>query len=199
MAVEGKPTIVDNGTTAKGMTVSKGYPGKPEADDYIVGEHYSNILVATGGVIPAGLRLGIKNTMRPTKETPASLLRWDISATGGVRLEPGGVYAFLLCFDEPATDRGLPFDNWDYLNDRTATGQQKLTGPYPGGHRLRREGRIELPWTQPEKIFAVDDRTNAHFPERRARFSMQPGTWGRPDVDTYADLTFWLEAHPITE
>lgn len=69
---------------------------------------------------------------------------------------------------------------------------------YLAGHRLRREGRVELPWTQPEKIFVTDDKTNAHFPERQARFSMQPGTWGRPDVDTYSDLTFWIEATHVT-
>ena len=193
MAVKGTPRIDNNGTTKKGMTVSKGYPGRPEADDFVIGETYSNVLVATGGIIPHGIKLGERNTMRPTTKTPASLLRWDISATGGVTLESGKVYAFLLCFDEPASNRGLPFDNWDYLNDRNSTPNQRQTGPYPGGHRLRREGRVELPWTQPEKVFVDDDKANANFPKRHKRFAMQPGTWGRPDVDTYSDLVFWLE------
>jgi hypothetical protein len=32
---------------------------------------------------------------------------------------------------------------------------------------------------------------------RRERLGQQPSTWGRPDVDTYRDLVFWIEGDNV--
>lgn len=75
MKVAGEPTINDNGTTSG--TVSKAYPNRPEADDYITGESYEHLMLARGGGLPKKLNLGgpvasdplkTNNTTKPTSE-----------------------------------------------------------------------------------------------------------------------------------
>jgi hypothetical protein len=190
LEVRGTPRLDDNGTTEPGLTVSKGYPGVPLADDFIRGETYQPLLAATGGHLPATFTLGEGNTHEPTAESAGTLLRFTLPPAARLRLEPGRVYAFLFGFAEPAPARALPLDNWDYLNLPGTDEALLRTGPYAGGHALRREGAIEAPYDHLEAAFT--DEAAGRFPAFQDRLRQQPSTWGRPDVDTYRDLVFWL-------
>ena len=200
MRVSGTPQVNDNGTTSG--TVSNGYPGEPRADDYITGETYEHVIVARGGFLPARLELGgpvsgdpmkTFNTKSPTKLSRGTMLRFDLLGDAEIVLRPGAKYAFLFMFDEPAASRALPLDNWDNLD---------TMGPYVGGHAIRREGSIEHPWTRPYEVFngvdALSKKRTSELPaDWESRLRMQPSTWGRPDVDTYRDLLFYLEGKPV--
>jgi hypothetical protein len=192
--VSGTPVVNDNGTTGDVLT-SKSYPHaatRAQADDYITGESYTTLLVASGGKLPADFQMGNGNSEGPEAESTGSLLRFDLTKTGGVVLRPGKRYAFILGFEKAGPTMALPVDNWDYLNTPGATPEQVRTGAYADGHALRREGRVPAPWKNLDKAFS-DDPTWARFADKREeRFAQEPGTWGRPDVDTYRDLVFWI-------
>lgn len=204
--VTGTPVINNNGT--RGATiVSKAYNNKATsamADDYITGETYTSLTVARGGVLPEALAVGESNTVSPTAESKGSYLRWDLTGADEIVLEPDSVYAFLVLFDVPGDNvRGLPLDNWDYLNQVGVPMEQVITGPYAKGHAIRRAGRIDKPWETPEKLrmafngMEADNSASAFPANFSARTALTPGTWGRPDVDTYRDLVFFIEADPI--
>lgn len=194
MKVSGEPAINDNGTTAG--TVSNAYPNRPEADDYVTGETYGHLIVARGGVLPKRLALGgpvpgdtmkTYNTTRPTKLSTGTLLRFDLLGDAEIELTPGRRYAFLILFDEPAPSRALPLDNWDKVG---------VGGGYEGGHAIRREGSLAPPWEHLPQVFngAGEDRSASELPsDWETRLRQQPTTWGRPDVDTYRDLLFYVE------
>jgi len=196
MVVSGTPRINDNGTTSG--TVSKAYPNDARADDYITGETYEHLMIARGGILPEQLTLGgpvlndpLKtfNTTKPTKQSTGTLLRFDLLGDAEIALQPKRRYAFLVMFDEPAASRALPLDNWDNF---------ETMGAYAGGHAIRREGSVEHPWKHPYKVFrGGDDAESRHASELpsewHTRLNMQPSTWGRPDVDTYRDLLFYIE------
>lgn len=195
--VTGEAVLHDNGTNAPGLTVSKGYPGNPLADDYLTGETYTHLAVARGGALPQELRTGGGNTGQPTAESDGTVLGFTVA--DGPVLQPGQRYAFLVMLDEPDAARALPLDNWDFINIRRATPEQLRSGPYAGGHAIRREGSMHTPWQDP---LAFDQgeagRAAAAFPaEFASRLAVPPGTWGRPDVDTWRDLVFWIEGEPI--
>ncbi len=196
LAVAGKPVVHDNGTTAPGLTVSRGYPGVPEADDYITGETYASLLTVGGGVLPAGLRAGETDPKGPVEHSSGTLLRFEIPAAHRIVLYPGRTYAFMVGFEEPGAERSLALDNYDYLNLRDAPAVLERTGPYPGGHAIRREGSLEHPHTRVAEAFSSNPAASA-FPPRTVRLAQQPGTWGRPDVDTYRDLVFWIEGSDV--
>jgi hypothetical protein len=105
-------------------------------------------------------------------------LRWQLPS-GAPVLQPGRRYAFLVLFDEPAPRRELALANLYH-------------GPHDfGGHGIRREGSVAHPWCDPRW---VNDRTASSLPlDRDVRLAQQPGTWGRPDVDTYRVLTLFIE------
>lgn len=189
--VSGRPQIMDNGTTLAGTTVSKGYPGQCMADDYIIGEKYKSILIAGGAILPQNLKTGKNNTGAPTPESEGSLLKFDFAELPKITLKAENTYAFLLCFDEPSPGRGLPLDNWDYINMPEADSLEKYFGPYKQGHAIRREGAVEFPWLNTDSVFSIN-KLQSHFPQRNTRMKMSPSTWGRPDVDTWRDLTFWI-------
>lgn len=192
--VSGVPVINDNGTTGDVLT-SKAYPHaktKALADDYITGERYTTLLVASGGRLPGDFKMGNGNPGEPDAHSTGSLLRFDLAKTGGVVLQPGRVYAFMVGFEKSGASMALPIDNWDYLNTAKATEEQIKWGVYKGGHAIRREGRVPEPWKNLDRAFS-DDPSWARFAERREeRLAQEPGTWGRPDVDTYRDLVFWI-------
>ena len=111
-------------------------------------------------------------------------LRWEVTGDDAILLDPGKKYAFLVMFDEPAPGRELALAN-------------NFFGKNPDGHGIRREGSIDKPFDNLNKVFNAkhlddtDDRSASSLPvDRTARLNQQPGTWGRPDVDTYRDLFF---------
>ena len=71
-------------------------------------------------------------------------------------------------------------------------------------HAIRREGSVEHPWTRLDEVFnGTVDRSRIEASQLpldwTTRLRMQPSTWGRPDVDTYRDLLFYIEGKPIRE
>lgn len=197
--VSGTPVVNDNGTTGDVLT-SKAYPHaktKALADDFITGESYRTLLVARGGKLPHDFKMGSPNSGGPDDRSAGSLLRFDVSAAGGVVFEPGKCYAFLVGFEKPGATMSLPIDNWDYLNTAGATSEQIATGVYGGGHAIRREGRVPEPWKNLDKAFSNDPSWARFSDNLHERFAQEPGTWGRPDVDTYRDLVFWISGTDV--
>jgi hypothetical protein len=137
-----------------------------QRDDYITGETYESLRVVAGGALPAGLHKD-------------QWLRWELVGGAPVALRPGTRYAFLVMFDEPSARRELALANLYH-------------GPRDfGGHGIRREGSVAEPWRDPSW---VEDRGSSSLPlDRGRRLEQQPGTWGRPDVDTFRVLTVYIE------
>lgn len=196
LEVSGTPTINDNGTTGM-TTVSASYPGKAMADDYITGETYTPLFAATGGVLPDEFAFGQSNSNGPTPKSQGTLLEFDLRKIGGPVLRPGGTYAFMVGFADEDIARALPLDNYDFINDADPSPEDLRHGPYAGGHVIRREGSVEFPWENLDRIFDPEHPEYARFPDFATRLNQQPSTWGRPDVDTYRDLVFWITGSPV--
>jgi len=142
-------------------------------DDFITGETYTGLRVISGGKLPDDLKKD-------------QYLQWAVTGDDAIVLEPGQKYAFLVMFDESAPGRELALAN-------------NFFGKYPDGHAIRREGSIDKPFDNLDKVFnakhmdGTDDRSASSLPlDRATRLNQQPGTWGRPDVDTYRDLFFLI-------
>jgi hypothetical protein len=140
-------------------------PSRDRRADYITGETYESLGVITGGVLP-----------KPLEKD--QWLRWQLPGDALV-LQSGQRYAFLVMFDEPAPERELALANL-------------YNGPTDfGGHGIRREGSVTQPWVDTSW---VNNREASSLPlDRALRLAQQPGTWGRPDVDTYRVLTLFVE------
>lgn len=154
------------------------------------GETYQHVHLASGGVIPAGLDTN-------------DYLRWEFTGDDQLWLEPNTQYAFLFLFDEPAApnvNRNIPLSNINVVPEGA------LTDPFPDGHMIRRDGSS----TVFDELFIANladeadkavSRASASFPTKpsgepdmAARLAIQPGTLGYPDVDTYRDMYFIMEA-----
>jgi hypothetical protein len=139
-------------------------PNRDSRADYITGENYESLWLVTGGALPQELDRN-------------QWLRWEFPADAPV-LEPGHRYAFLVMFDEPAPQRELALANLYH-------------GPANfGGHGIRREGSVAQPWIDHSW---VNNLEASALPSGNDRLTQQPGTWGRPDVDTYRVLTVFIE------
>ena len=200
MKVTGSPRINRNGTTKgnpRWATYAFKWPDDPNddntpdrrpfrhlSDDYIEGETYRHLMLASGGVIPEDLRTN-------------DYLRWELCGTSQYELQPNTTYAILFLFDEPAqpgVNRNIP------LSNRNVLPGGKASDPFPSGHMIRRDGSS----TVFDDVFIRDiknlhdvaaSRAAAAFPfSMSKRLEIQPGTLGYPDVDTYRDLYFILEA-----
>jgi hypothetical protein len=160
-------------------------PFKHYTDDFIEGESYEHLMLASGGVVPKKL----KNN---------DYLRWELTGASQVLLQPDTTYAFLFLFDEPAqpgVNRNIP------LSNRNVLPGGKASDPFPGGHMIRRDGSS----TVFDEFFIADlddpadvkaSRTAASFPiDKAKRLLIQPGTLGYPDVDTYRDCTSCWKLH----
>jgi hypothetical protein len=136
-----------------------------QRDDYITGETYDPLRVVSGGRLPQGLHKD-------------QWLRFGLSGDAVV-LNPGTKYAFLVMFDQPSARRELALANLYH-------------GPRDfGGHGIRREGSVTEPWRDPSW---VENREASSLPlDRQRRLELPPGTWGRPDVDTFRVLTVYIE------
>ena len=206
MKVTGTAKINDNGTTIgnnppytnpRWATYAFTWPDDPNddvtpnrrpykyaSDDYIEGETYEHLMLASGGIVPKNLNTN-------------DYLRWELGPENQTMLEPNTTYAFLFLFDEPApkgVNRNIPLSNRNVLPG----GQGK--DPYPDGHMIRRDGSS----TSFDDVFIADEndpndvetsRNAAEFPvQLKDRIAIQPGTLGYPDVDTYRDLYFIMES-----
>jgi hypothetical protein len=142
--------------------------GKGTLHEYITGETYENLGVVSGDTLPG-----------PGELHKGQRLRWELTGDNGIVLQPGTKYAFLVMFDEPSAHRELALANLYH-------------GPADiGGHGIRREGSVAEPWLDPSW---VNNRQASSLPlDRARRLEQRAGTWGRPDVDTFRVLTFYLE------
>ncbi|BAM03706.1 hypothetical protein [Phycisphaera mikurensis] len=210
MKVAGTPRVHDSGTPAATdrpawATYAFRWPSDPGdrnapdraalmgySDDAILGERFEHLHLASGGVVPDEL------------ETD-DYMRWDLTGESEIFLEAGTTYAFVLLFDEPAPQgvaRNIPLSNMNVLPGG------KLDDVLPGGHMIRREGSDttrenvfvrdldpEEPGLQADPADVAAARASAEFPPAMSeRLAIQPGTLGYPDVDTYRDLWFVMEA-----
>jgi hypothetical protein len=119
----------------------------------------------SGGVLPNDLE-------------PLQWLQWKFPADAPV-LQPGSRYAFLVMFDQAARERELALAN-------------KFDAPHElGRHGIRREGSVAQPWVD---LSWVNNLNASALPtDLQTRLEQPPNTWGRPDVDTYRVLRFYIE------
>ncbi|MCU0352513.1 MAG: hypothetical protein MUD08_02050 [Cytophagales bacterium] len=163
-----------------------------ERDDYFTGEKYVSIGVFTGAVFPDKVAFGFASNATDIDPNHQNLkgryLRFQLPAAGKIVLQPGKTYAFLVMIDKMGKDYGFTLANHYY-------------GKYPGGHGIRRDGNGVFPPVPPDPSKDFKDPANrkayesAHFPtDMQKRTAIPPGTNGYPDVDTWRDLQFYIEA-----
>jgi hypothetical protein len=197
--VTGAPRLHDNGTAAP-VEALHGFPHDrvgqaipAERDDYLTGEQYESVTVLRGARFPTKHAFGLS---ADEAVDPAHLalkgryLRFDVSDADAI-LQPGETYAFLLMIDEAGEERGFTLAN-------------HYAGTYAGGHGIRRDGSGVFPPPPADPAKPFRDPANeiawkaAHFPaDVAARTAIPPGTDGYPDVDTWRNLSFWVEASPV--
>lgn len=200
--VTGTPVLNDNGTPA-GTEALHGFPHDrlgtnipSNRDDYYTGEVYTSLAVGTGGTFPSKTAFGFAESADIDPASAAikgKYLRWDLTGSTEVVLQPGERYAFLVMIDQMSGDSGFTLAN-------------HYTGSYAGGHGIRRDGNGVFPPVAPDPTKDFKDPANAaayasaHFPaDFAARTAIAPGTDGYPDVDTWRDFSFWVEVSPVPE
>lgn len=197
-AVAGEPVLHHNGsdsTTEAFHGFPHNRPGDSIAhhrDDYLAGETYASLAVYSGAVFPDKRAFGFASaTGAVPPDHPrlkGRLLRFELPRGRPIVLQPGQRYAFLVMLDRQGTDCGFTLANNYY-------------GTYPDGHGIRRDGNGIFPPVRADPAKPFTDSTNAaayasaHFPADLARrTAIPPGTNGYPDVCTWRDLVFYVEA-----
>lgn len=198
--VTGTPLLNDNGTGA-GMEALHGFPhDRPgqiidhRRDDYLEEEIYTSLSVISGFRFPWKKEFGILyDSLAISPDDPrlkGRYLQLHIPENINISLEPGKPYAFLIMTDKPGKNTGFTLAN-------------NYTGSYPHGHAIRRDGSGVFPPVPANPLKDFNDPENAeamasaHFPsDFLRRISIPPGTNGYPDVDTWRDLVFYIEAKP---
>lgn len=193
--VTGRPVLHDNGTDST-RQASHGFPHKPpiphQRDDYYAGETYTSLGVFSGATFPTKEAFGVADTTRTVSPDHPKLkgrfLRFKLPANSAIRLQPGKQYAFLVLLNQQRANCGFTLAN-------------KYLGQYAAGHGIRRDGNGVFPPApaDPSKEFTHSANAralaSAHFPaDLRQRTAIAPGTNGYPDVDTWRDLQFYVEA-----
>jgi hypothetical protein len=167
MEVTGTPRLNDSGTP--------GFVGKfdratsPELDDFIEGETYKHVHVATGGIIPENA-------------APGHYMKWDLTGADEITLQPNRHYAFVVMFMDRGKERSMSLANSYYGSYRPDPSNSLA------GHGIRREGGsgpAEPPYFSPD------------LPDNfKKRLRQAPSTIGFPDVCTFRDLFFTITAVP---
>lgn len=196
--VTGEPILHDNGTDQTTEALH-GYPhNRPgdsilhHRDDYYLGETYQTLTILSGGKFPTMKDFGFETNEGKVSSDDEKLkgrfLQFVIPPSVKRKLEPGKHYAFLIMVDKMGPDLGFTLAN-------------NFTGSYEGGHGIRRGGNgISPPYpADPSKDFTDPANAKAlgaaHFPaDFNERTNIQPGTNGYPDVCTWRDLTFYIQA-----
>lgn len=200
--VTGTPRINDNGTPA-GTKAKHGFSTNHRCDDFIEGVEYRSIRIVKGGVFPA--IPATKNVEgKPVNGDAGKLhyMRWDLTGADELKFEAGRRYAFMIGFEEPGDQRGFTLAN---PNAASVDAPPSLTDShdrYHGGWGLRREGDgttppVMQPGAQPppDPALRAKQIRESLFATGDGRYVLSPTTDGYPDVDTYRDLQFCLEAH----
>ena len=196
--VSGNPVLNNNGTDSSTEALH-GFPHNRPGDsipslrdDYYAGETYQSLMVISGGKFPHKRDFGFDSEeveVSPDDEKlKGKYLRFLIPPSVNLELEPGKHYAFLIMVDKMGKDKGFTLAN-------------NFSGSYEGGHGIRRDGNGVFPPQPADPSKDFTDPANAkalaaaHFPaDFNERTSISPGTNGYPDVCTWRDLTFFIEA-----
>ncbi len=198
LEVFGEGYINNNGSDST-MSAFHGFPHNrySEAiahhrDDFYEGLEFSSLAVFRGYRFPGKTDFGFdSDTVAVSPDHPdlkGRFLQFIIPDASAVVLEAGKRYAFMLMIDEIGVDRGFTLANWS-------------VGSYPGGHGIRREGLGQFPPAPFDPSKTMDDPANelavksAYLPHNfEERVNLMPGTNGYPDVCTFRDLVFYIEA-----
>lgn len=194
--VKGTAKINDNGSP-EGVEAFHGYPHNRPAeeiasnrDDFIERETYESIAVIRGFKFPETKDFGVtENTIDPNaKLLKGKLLRFTIPEEFQLKLSPDKTYAFMVMLDNQCDNCGFTLANNYY-------------GEYEDGHGIRRGGNGIFPPATANPMADFTHNSNkeamksAHFPTNfKKRIKIKPGTNGYPDVCTYRDLFFMIEA-----
>jgi hypothetical protein len=196
--VSGQAVLHNNGSD-ESMEAFHGFPHNRLADsipsmrdDYFTGEIYTSLAVIRGGRFPQKGDFGFSTSdtvIAPADEKlKGRYLQFAIPQKQAVVLQPGRQYAFLVMIDQMGEERGFTLANNFY-------------GSYQDGHGIRRDGRGIFPPPQADPMKDFTDPANtkalesAHFPSNfNERVSIPPGTNGYPDVCTWRDLVFYIQA-----
>lgn len=194
--VKGSPKFNDNGSP-EGTEAFHGYPHNRPADeiasdrdDFITGESYKSLGIIRGYKFPQISDFGVTgNAIDPDdKVLKGKLIRLTIPEKYQLAFAPEKTYAFMIMLDEPCEDCGFTLANNYY-------------GEYENGHGMRRGGNGVFPPATANPMADFTHKSNkaamrsAHFPTNfNKRIKIKPGTNGYPDVCTYRDLFFMVEA-----
>lgn len=196
--VSGNAVLNDNGSDST-MSAFHGFPHNrheieipSHRDDFYEGLDFKSVHVFTGFTFPEKTHFGFENNsmdVSPDHDMlKGRLLKFEFPDYPVVTLEPGVSYAFMLMIDEIGVDRGFTLANESF-------------GSYPFGHGIRREGDGRFPPVpfNTEKSFHDDVNYDAVISSRlpedyQERIKLMPGTNGYPDVCTWRDLFFYVEA-----
>lgn len=197
--VTGEAVLNNNGSDDK-TEAFHGYPhnrlGDSIAtvrDDYFTGEVYTQVAVFSGAKFPTKKEFGFSSddtiVSPDDQKLKGRYLRFEIPTSLNIILHPQKQYAFLVMIDEMGAEAGFSLANNYY-------------GSYEGGHGIRRDGNGIFPPVpaDPSKDFTdpINKRAieSAHFPAHFLdRIKIIPGTNGYPDVCTWRDLEFYIEAN----
>lgn len=198
--VTGTPVIHDNGTPP-GTSAKHGFSKNHRCDDFLTGVEYQPRRVVKGGVFPK-LSASRNAQGEPTGHDAARLvyLRWKFTGEP-LTFRAGQRYAFMIGFEEPGIARGITLANANAAGVNAPPSLTDNHNPYHGGWGLRREGdgtvppamfQGSTPPSDADKLARV--YREALFASGAARYQLSPTTDGYPDVDTYRDLEFYMEA-----
>lgn len=197
--VRGNATLHDNGS-GPGSEAFHGFPHNratdsipPQRDDYLAGETYVSLGVLSGAVFPEKTAFGFADATAPVPPDHPALkgrfLTFTVPRRSRLVLQPGRTYAFLVMLDRMSANCGFTLAN-------------HYAGHYAGGHTIRRDGNGVFPpppahphrdFTDPANAQAL---AAAHFPaDFTQRCRIPPGTNGYPDVDTWRDVQFYVQAN----
>lgn len=196
MEVSGKPTINENESTGN----TKAFHGFPndrynndipaERDDFYTGETYKHLKLWQGFQFPSKKAFGYPDSTfdKNHEVLKGRFLQFVIPEGDRIQLESGKTYAFVIMIDQVGESHGFTLAN-NYI------------GSYEGGHGIRRSGKGTFPplpcfpeklLSDPSNVAALDQ---AQLPTNmEERIHIQPGTNGYPDVDTFRDMVFYIEA-----
>ncbi|QDT38553.1 hypothetical protein [Stratiformator vulcanicus] len=197
----GEPVIDDNGTP-RGTKAKHGFSKNHRCDDFIEGIEYRSIAVVKGAVFPdMPLSRNEQGVTLPGDDANFRYMRWAFTGEDRLSFEEGRRYAFMVGFAEPGDGRNFTLANSNAAARRDKPAINGKGDLYGGGWAIRREGDGTLP---PDTVPGADPPKNTEvrnelisqslFGEGEAHYKLSPTTEGYPDVDTYRDLEFYLEA-----
>ena len=194
--------IVDDNATPMGTEATHGFSKNHRCDDLLRGVDYQPVVVVRGGLFP-DLPPTRNAANEPTGDATGKLvyLRWRLTGSARPRFVGGKRYAFMFGFEEPAQGRAFTLANANAAGINAPAQLGDRHDAYPEGWAIRREGNgtrppLMIPGPRPPQEATSFQRLieQSLFPTGPKRFKLEPGTDGYPDVDTYRDLEFYLEA-----